>query len=137
MQWSEVTKAPSLKMLRQFAGLSLVVFGGLAAWRLWHGQDGWLTYVLGILAIGIGVTGLIAPAVIRPIYTGWMIVAFPIGWTITQLVLVVLYFGLFTPIAFIFRLMGRDALSIGRQERPSYWAPKRASSSTADYLREY
>ena len=48
MNWSDVTKPPSNRMLRQFAGLWLVVFGGLALWRFWHGQTGLWTDVLAI-----------------------------------------------------------------------------------------
>jgi hypothetical protein len=50
--------------------------GGLAA--LARPDDLW-TYVLGIVAVLVGVTGLIAPAMVRPVYTGWMIVAFRSG----------------------------------------------------------
>ena len=33
MQWSDIQFHPPLKTLRQFAGLWLVFFGGLAAWQ--------------------------------------------------------------------------------------------------------
>ena len=33
MQWSDIQFHPPLKTLRQFAGLCLVFFGGLAAWQ--------------------------------------------------------------------------------------------------------
>ena len=49
------------------------------------------------------------------IYVGWMILAFPIGWTISQVILVVMFFGLFTPIGLIFRLLGRDPLHRARR----------------------
>ena len=137
MQWSEVTKAPSLKMLRQFAGLSLVVFGGLAAWRLWHGQTGVFTYALAIFAVLVGVTGLIAPAVVRPIYTGWMIVAFPIGWTVSKVALGLMFFLVFLPVALVFRLTGRDVLRLKRTGDGSYWQEKPASRSGDEYLRQF
>jgi len=49
----------------------------------------------------------------------------------------VIYFGLFTPIALIFRLVGRDALAIKRRTGTSYWTPKPSNASATDYLREY
>ena len=36
MLWSDVTRAPQAKTLRQFAAMWLIVFGALAAWRVWH-----------------------------------------------------------------------------------------------------
>ena len=137
MQWSDVTKAPSPKMLRQFAGLWLVVFGGLAAWRAWHGQTGLWTDVLAIGAVVVGGLGLIVPAVVRPIYTGWMIVAFPIGWTVSKLVISLMFYLLFTPVAMVFKLMGRDILRLRRGQASSYWAPKSGARSGQEYMRQY
>jgi hypothetical protein len=137
MQWSDVTKAPTLKMLRQFGGLSLVVFGGLAAWRLWHGQNDAWTYVLGIAAVLVGVTGLIAPAMVRPIYTGWMIVAFPIGWTVSHIALGLMFFLVFMPVGAVFRMTGRDALRLKRTKPGSYWLAKPAARGGDEYLRQF
>ena len=137
MQWSDVTKAPTPKMLRQFGGLSLVVFGGLAAWRLWHGQTGLWTYVLAAIAVLVGVTGLIAPALVRPIYIGWMIVAFPIGWTISHIALGLMFFVVFMPVGLYFRMTGRDALHLKRSKEGSYWLAKPAARSGDEYLRQF
>ncbi|HEX5068649.1 MAG TPA: SxtJ family membrane protein [Vicinamibacterales bacterium] len=137
MQWSDVTKAPPEKMLRQFAGLSLVVFGGLAAWRFWHGQTGVLTIGLAVAAGVIGITGLIRPAAVRPIYTGWMIVAFPIGWTVSHIALGAVFYVVFTFVGLVFRLMGRDTLHLRRVQSGSYWTSKHAVRAGEDYLRQY
>jgi len=137
MQWSDVTKAPTLKMLRQFAGLSLVVFGGLAAWRLWQGQTDLWTYGLGIIAVLIGVTGLVVPAMVRPVYTGWMIVAFPIGWTVSKIALGLMFFLVFMPVGLVFRMTGRDTLRLKRTQGGSYWLAKPAARSGDEYLRQF
>jgi TRAP-type C4-dicarboxylate transport system permease small subunit len=137
MQWSDVTAPPSRKMLRQFAGLWLVVFGGLAAWRAWQGQvDAW-TQTLAIGALVVGSIGLIWPMAIRFVYTGWMIAAFPIGWTISRVVLAVTFYALFTPVAFIFRLMGRDALRLRRSDPRSYWLSRSHTETTDAYFRQF
>ena len=137
MQWSDVTAPPSGKMLRQFGGLWLVVFGGLAAWRAWQGQvDAW-TQALAIGALVVGGIGLIWPMAIRFVYTGWMIAAFPIGWTISRLVLAATFYAIFTPVAFIFRLMGRDALRLHRGDRESYWLASSRPETTDAYFRQF
>ena len=87
MQWSDVTKSPSEKMLRQFAGLCLVVFGTLAAWRWFSGNTGIWTQVLAAFAVVVGVTGLLVPKAVKPIFVGWMIAAFPIGWVVSRVAL--------------------------------------------------
>ena len=124
-------------MLRQFAGLWLVVFGGLAVWRVWHGEVGPWTDVLAVAAIVVGGAGLAWPAAVRPIYKGWMIAAFPIGWTISKIVMAAMFYLVFTPVGIIFRLMGRDALRLRRGRAESFWVPKTGPKSGDEYLRQY
>ena len=136
MQWSDVTKAPTEKTLRQFAVLCLLFFGGLGAWRLWQrGADlQAITLVSGGTVIGLA--GLVRPASIRLVFTGWMMAAFPIGWVVSRVVLGLLFYGVFTPVAAAFRLSGRDALHRRRQARPSYWSTKVQPVNSASYLRQ-
>jgi hypothetical protein len=137
MQWTDVIKPPSTKMLRQFAGLFLVVFLGLATWRWFHGQTGVWTNALAALAVIVGVTGLVFPALVKPIYTGWMIAAFPIGWTVSRIALALVFFVVLTPLAAVFRMMGRDLLRLRRQRADSYWVTKRQPGGTGDYFRQF
>jgi hypothetical protein len=66
-----------------------------------------------------------------------MIAAFPIGWAISHLVLAILYYGLFTPVAAVFRMTGRDELNLRRPVRSdSYWSPKSTANDAAEYLRQ-
>ena len=137
MQWSDVTKAPTSKMLRQFAGLWLVFFGGLAAWRSWHGHmDAW-TVVIAVAAVVVGGIGLMRPAAVRPIYSGWMVAAFPIGWTISKLTLGLMFYLVFTPVAFVFKAIGRDPLRLRRSQSASYWGAKPGTQSSSEYLRQF
>ena len=124
-------------MLRQFAGLFLIAFGGLALWRYWHGQTGTWTDVLAVMAVVVGVSGLVRPALVRPIYSGWMIAAFPIGWTISHIALGLVFYVVFTFVGLIFRLMGRDALHLRKGTGNSYWTEKPEGRSGDEYLRQY
>lgn len=138
MQWSDISFQPSSRTLRQFAGLWIVFFGGLACW-LWLGRDrSLLAALLGLAAIGVGGAGLLAPQTVRWIYVGWMVLAFPIGWTVSRLILGVIFYGLFTPIAFVFRLVGRDALGLRRQPAAeTYWVSKTTSSDVRRYFQQF
>ncbi len=136
MRWSDVTAAPSEKTLRQFAGLCLLFFVGLAGWRAWHGQPGAWTTTLAVIGFGIGGVGLVRPAVIRWIYTGWMMAAFPIGWTVFRVVLAVMFYGILTPVGAAMRLARRDVLSVRRRDARSYWTPKPSPETSASYFRQ-
>jgi Saxitoxin biosynthesis operon protein SxtJ len=138
MRWSDIEFDPPRKVLRQFAGIWLVFFGGLALWEiLGQGRTG-VGGILAVLAVTIGPLGLIRPDWMRFIYVGWMILAFPVGWTISQIILLAMFFGLFTPIGLVFRLLGRDMLQRTRRpELESYWEPKPASTDLRRYFKQF
>lgn len=126
----------SSKTLRQFAALCLVVFGGLAWAGYSHGK---LTgpIIFSTLAVTLGPLGLIKPEAIRPVFAGCMKLAHPIGLVVSQLVLAVLFYGLFTPVALLFRLIGRDVLALRRRAgAASYWKPKPAAAAVRSYFRQ-
>ena len=138
MRWSDIQFDPPRKVLRQFAGLWLLFFGGLALWEIfWRGRTDF-GGVLALLAVTIGSIGLIRPEWIRYIYVGWMILAFPIGWMMSQIILLAMFFGLFTPIGLIFRLFRRDTLQqIRRPELESYWEPKPEPTDLRRYFKQF
>jgi hypothetical protein len=138
MQWSDIQFEPDRKTLRQFAGLWLVFFGAMAIWQGWMKGNGTLSMLFGALALLVGPLGLARPPMLRPIYVGWMILAFPIGWTISQIIVAMMFYGLFTPIALVFRLIGRDPLH--RSRRPqlqTYWSPKPSPSDPRRYFKQF
>lgn len=137
MQWSDVIAKPTPKLLRQFAGLWLIVFPLLAAVRVWRGHaDNW-AIGLAVVGVVVGLLGLVKPEAMRPIYSGWMLAAFPIGWTVSQLMLLVLFYLVFTPVGLVFRLMRRDALNLRRRDVTSYWAVKPRAARAEDYFRQF
>jgi hypothetical protein len=94
--------------------------------------------VLALLALTIGPLGLARPEWIRWFFVGWMIMAFPIGWTVSQVLLAVIFYGLFTPIGVIFKLLGRDPLQRARRpEVKSYWAPKPVPTDLRRYFKQF
>ena len=137
MQWSDVTTAPTQRILRQFAGLLALLLVGLAFWRTWRsGPDAWVWLLAGF-GLAAGVVGLVAPRAMRFVYTGWMVVAFPIGWTVSRLVLAGLFYLVFTPVALVFRLVGRDALQLRRPTAASTWNPKVGPTGAQEYFRQF
>ena len=137
MQWSDIPWRPSTRSLRQFAGCWLALVGGLAAWQGLVRQRPTAALVLGLLALVVGVAGLVKPALVRWLYVGGMVLAFPVGWIVSKLLLTVLYFGVFTPVALLFRLRGRDVLRRRRPEAESYWVPKPAVTDPRSYFRQF
>ena len=138
MKWSDIPFNPTPKTLRQFAGAWLAFFFGAAALQglvRGHWQVG---LGLGILAGAVGGLGLIRPLAIRWIFVGMTVLAFPIGWMGTQVVLAILYFGVFTPVAVIFRLGGRDLLGLKpKSGKSTYWTAKHTPQDVTSYFHQF
>ena len=94
--------------------------------------------LLAALAVGLGLTGLIRPAWVRPVFVGWMMLAFPIGWLMSQVMLIVMFALVITPVGCLFRLIGRDPLALTPPRSVgSYWQPKPMPVDVRRYFRQY
>lgn len=61
-----------------------------------------------------------------------------LGWINTRIILSIVYFFIFTPLALIFRLMGKDPLGRPFEAVDSYWAKKEAKTfKPDDYRRQF
>ena len=144
----EINWNPDRKQLRSFAIMWFILFaaaGTLVAWRAgliggvpapaasWNAPV--ILWTLGVLVSAVGV---VVPPAIKPIYLIWMGASFPIGWMVSHILLGVTYFGLFTLVAVIFRLIGRDALA-RRFDRgaATYWVRRSPPTDVARYFKQF
>ena len=136
MKWGDIRFNPTRRELRQFAGL-LAAFGGAvtarAYWRGWSAS--WLA--LFAAAAVVGLIGLAFPRALRPLYVGWMVAVFPIGWAVSNVVLAIVFVTVFVPTGLIFRLLGRDALRVRKPAPGSHWTQQAAINDPSRYLRQH
>jgi hypothetical protein len=138
MKWSELPLNPTPRTLRQFAAAWLVFFllGGLHQYLV-RGRPQ-VGLIMAGLAVAVGVLGLARPVAVRWLFVGAMVAAFPIGWVVSQLMLLVMFFAVITPVALIFRIIGRDALQRKpAPDRASLWVPKTTPSDVRRYFKQY
>lgn len=138
MRWSDIPLQPTSKTLRQFAAAWLVFFLTIGTHQYLVRSQQRLGLIVGALAVVVGGLGLVKPAAVRWLFVGWMMLAFPIGWLVSQLLLVLMFYGVITPVAVFFRLRGRDLLSRKpTPSRPSFWIPKDTPQDARSYFRQY
>src|SRR5262249_37672073 len=129
---------PTDRMLQQFSVLWIVFFGANAAVQEFQYQRHFLALGLAVLALTVGPLGLAWRRAIKPIFIGWMALVFPIGWIVSHLILGILFYGLFTPVAWSFRIIGRDMLGLKPQpQAATYWHPKPYAQDKSQYLRQF
>jgi hypothetical protein len=138
---------PDSRQLRQFGFIALAAFGLLGASILWKGG----LFGLGFgdaarpVAVGLWVLGgfsallsLLWPRGNYPLFVGLSLLAFPIGFLLSHVVLVVLFFGVLTPVGLLLRLLGHDLLSRGfEKDRKSYWVDLPETTERRDYFRQF
>jgi len=147
MAMIEVNWNPDRKQCRVFGGACLVVFGALGGWAFFRHSilgfalsagaaqvTGW---ALCSLALACGVLASVAPRALRWLYVGLAAVTLPIGLVVSNALVAVLFYAIFTPTGLFFRLIGRDTLN--RKLEPgsrTYWVPRKPRDDVRRYFHQ-
>jgi len=138
MNWSDIPFRPTRRVLRQFAALWLACFLALGAiqYLVTHRPMAGLT--LAAIAVIVGLPGLFWPSLLRGIYVASTVLVFPLGWLVSLLLLLVVYYLILSPVAVLMRICGRDFLQRKpAPRRDSFWVPKRSPADVRSYFRQY
>jgi hypothetical protein len=129
---------PNPKSLRQFAVGWLVFFFGMAGYQFGaHDRTTLALWLGGVAIAGYGLYRL-RPSLFRWVFVGWMRLAFPVGWLSSQVALAIMFYGVITPTALLFRMLRRDRLGLRKPRgASSYWAPRNRSTDVRRYFRPY
>ena len=116
MKFSEI-ELPSNK---KFGFFFTFIFAAAAAY-FYNSEN--MTWSLVFVAVSFKflVITMIRDALLLPLNKLWMRFGFLLGMIISPLVLGVIFFGLFTPIAMLMRLSGRDELRLKLSNKSSHW----------------
>lgn len=130
MNWS-----PTARQLRQFGAAFLIVLP-LVAW-FWGASSVWLLSLV-VVGLIVSLVAWFAPSLVRPVFIVVSLMAIPIGLVVGELVLMLLYLGLFVPIGMLFRITGRDSLRRRMNAAvDSHWSKKAQPSSARSYYRQF
>ncbi len=139
---------PDHRQLRTFGLGSLVLLGGIAVW-VWlrHSFLGFdlgptaapvAGAALGMLAGVCGLLGAMTPRLLRPLYLGISVVAWPIGFVVSHVLLAIVFFGILTPVGLVMRLMSRNPLARGFDtDADTYWVRREPTRDVKRYFRQY
>jgi MFS family permease len=143
----EINFKPDRKTLRQFGLIAFMGFGLLAAFAYYEK----LVFSFGLgearmpLVTAFVIVGTVAllfsmvvPRANRFLYVGLTLLAFPIGFVLSYLIMGTLFFLIIGPISVLMRLFGRD--SMHRAYDPSattYWSTARPPRDKEDYFHQY
>ena len=110
--------------LRKFGltmGAAFAIFGGLFFWH-----DRAIAPYLFILAAAFLLLATLAPRALKPVQNVWMTLAIVLGWVMTRVLLIIVFFIGITPIAFIARVVRKRFLNLRFEpDRESYWEKRK------------
>lgn len=134
----------SNRAVRGFGFLMGAIALVVALWITW--KAGWEPPRTALLTAAggfvVAALGLALPALLRPVYRLWMMLAVVLGFVMTRVILTIVFYAIVTPIGLLMCALGRDPLA----KRPdpamdSYWIPVERGAETrvesAERLRRY
>jgi hypothetical protein len=127
----------SKKDLRKF-GLTIGIAFVLLALLLFITKKSSFPYFgsLGLLLILIG---LAAPVILKPLNKIWMSLAIVLGWIMTRVILIILFYLAVTPIGLLVKLFRKDFLDMKiDKNKDSYWQKReRKKFDPLDFERQF
>lgn len=138
MKLIEINTNPSQRELKQFAFAWLVFFLLIAGLMHWREASGPAVWALVLLAILVPAIGCLWRPVLRLTYLGMASLAYPIGFVISHLILMLVYYLIMTPTGLILRLTHRGFFPKKPDpEIGSYWTAKTRTRKADDYFKQY
>jgi hypothetical protein len=121
---------------RSFGLTFAAAFAALGAISLWRGlgHGAWEL----ALAVGFLTVAAFAPATLGPLNRAWAWVGRALNGVISPLLILVLFYGVVTPVGLAMRAVGKDPLRLCRDPHcSSYWIDCREDSKTSDMRRQF
>jgi hypothetical protein len=139
MSLIQVEWHPSRRQLRVFGASGFVasIVAGVVLHWVWGATLAW-SLAIGAAGIALLLCSVISLRAARVLYLGLTIPMLPISYLVSFLLLAGFYFLVLTPVALVFRLIGRDPLCRRFEAAAeSYWVPHKPSEETERYLHQF
>ena len=134
----QTDREPTPGELRLFGVLQLV-FLGLIGGLVLHRTGSWaLAIVVWTVTLLLSAFYYAMPTAQHMVFQTWMTLVYPIGWIISHILLVVLFYVVITPIGWILRLCRYDGLQRQLDRSTStYWTSHHPIEDTKRYFQQF
>tara|TARA_R110002072_G_scaffold206029_1_gene363816 strand:- start:27204 stop:27629 length:426 start_codon:yes stop_codon:yes gene_type:complete len=134
---------PAPHIIKQFAWFAVIGMGLLAFAVLKFTVGFSWDHPAFLICVGIGVLQLVLflagiTVLSRVLFVALSVAFVPIGFVISHVLMAVVYYLVLTPIALVFRVMGRDV--IGKKldkDAKTYWHERSGDRPAASYFKLY
>ncbi len=138
MSLIQIDHNPSRRELGVFGFVWLAFFGIVGGIVLSNSDSLPATAVIWSVAAIVPVVGWMMPALMRVVYVGLAYAAFPIGFVVSHVILLAIFYLVLTPLGLLMRLSGYDPMSSSFDaEATTYWCPRDKKDSLEEYFRQF
>jgi hypothetical protein len=115
-------------------GVILTIIGLFMLWK----KNNYYDYSLS-LAAAFFITGLILPALLKPVYKAWMALSVVMGFIMTRMIMVIIFYLIVTPLGLIASLTGKEFLDMKIDKSvKSYWIVREKTlKEKSDYEKQF
>jgi hypothetical protein len=119
---------------RKFGLFFSTIFFLIAAYFHWNS----LSYSSLFIVFGICflIITILNEKLLLPLNKLWMYIGFLLGMIIRPVIMAVIFLLIFTPIAIVFKLFGRDELRLKRKDKSSYWVLRKPNARGYESFKE-
>ena len=115
-------------------GVILAIIGCYLLWK----KNNYYEYSL-FLAVVFFMTGLIFPSLLKPVYKAWMALSVVMGFIMTRIIMVIIFYLIVTPLGLIASMTGKEFLDMKiDKSAKSYWIVReKIQKVKSDYERQF
>lgn len=132
MQFDDVTLPSS----RKFGFFFSAVFLAACFYFFYKGVEA-AAYIFASLVIAFFLISVVKADLLLPVNKLWMRFGFVLGIIVNPIVWGGIFYGVFTPIAFLMRLAGRDELRMRKSEKTSHWIRRDTSPEGGSFKHQF
>lgn len=134
----QIDHNPSPRQLNVFGIIWLLFFAVVGGILFKSGSSVVVPALVWFIAMMVPVVGWTIPAFMKIIYLGMAYAALPIGFVVSYLIMVIVYYLVLTPIGLAVRLCGHDPMNRHfDKSAETYWCPREQDSSLDTYFRQF
>lgn len=94
-------------------------------------------YTFGVTSLLFLIITIVKADILLPLNKLWIRFGLLLGVIISPIVLGIIFFGLFTPVAFVMRFNGRDELRLKFYNKPTHWISRSETIKSGNFKNQF
>ena len=121
---------------RKFGLFFSIVFSLFASYLFYVESIFWF-YIFSLLTLVFIIITLIKNDLFGPLNKLWFKFGLLLGKIVNPIVMALIFFGIFTPIAIFIKIIGRDELRLKYKNQSTYWIKRKTSNQSEFFKRQF